>query len=383
MQLVVGQVNLTAYRPQQKVSNSGFPFFRKLPFFKKTPVPDDLETDFSYGPTIRLNGRIQSDDKDLIEVKVVVTSDARMVLDYPPSFRVFRDKNLNGDPLEAKVYEPGALPDTLWVEHINDGITFTPVHYGLSVYPEGGSPQSGDHLVFQRLTTGVLLFMGANQEPNDPPNPGQTFCSIAIELYNNGYDVHMLNEDYDEDNEDLILIEVGDGFGEGPGWKVAEKWRADNNIANFTLLGYSRGGGSVFDFATEAADEGLNVIFSAYLDGVTESALWRQKDEDGDFMIRAVGVQTKPPPATQKHRHFYQIPCTYPEDRVVPLVTQLPITASGLPLDVEDDPDTPEDERGVHLTTIDRHGNADEYHPAKQEIINAIMPDDTNDTLPR
>ncbi len=242
--------------------------------------------------------------------------------------------------------------------------------------------------------------MGAGQQPRDPPIPGSTFCSIAIDLYRTGYDVHMLPEDQDAQRDLGFFMLPWSGSG---GQVMSEA--AEEGYANLALLGYSRGGGSVHEHSEWNVSQGeeadgdqeevpagpqLTLVQSVYFDAVREvivqdvdgevvgpfgsesaypqdSEPWDDEvDDDGRNVWRA-NPEVRFPMTSDNHYHIFQAPATWPADRIYELdFADTVIVARGGPIDGRDDDEG-------WLSHIERHGEFDELQDYKREVVERFL----------
>jgi len=110
---------------------------------------------------------------------------------------------------------------------------------------------------------GVVIALGGNgQDPNDPPNnpANHGVFMLAIELYHEGYDVHMYNE------------EVGVDADNGGGAAYDEVLSAvqDRVVNDVAIYGYSHGGGATYNLASDLTAANISIDFTAYIDAVTQ-----------------------------------------------------------------------------------------------------------------
>ncbi len=66
--------------------------------------------------------------------------------------------------------------------------------------PTNAASTGPDVLHFYPFNSVVIVLGGEDQVPSDPPNAEHGVFGIATDLYRNGYDVHM----YDEDAVDTV-----------------------------------------------------------------------------------------------------------------------------------------------------------------------------------
>ena len=141
------------------------------------------------------------------------------------------------------------------------------------------------------FTSIVIALGGESQVPDEPllePTNHGTF-KLAIDLYDQGYDVHM----YDED----VVI----ANGSGAAYNEVVRAVSQRGVGSVAIFGYSHGGGSTTDLAVRLnanrATIGSFVIpLTAYVDGI---------ENDSDFDLNS---ENDLPPTTQYHASYYQNP---------------------------------------------------------------------------
>ena len=400
--LVVGDANLTAYRPYQQVGDGEGNYGQ----FQVSIVPDEHEEDALLGPGIRLDSddAFWDTEDDGIRVDISVSTDdenASFLWIVSPGLQLFEDKGLDE---EIDTDEPVAAKDLPGKVFVRRAGVAAADPLEVRIRAENGDADSGDRLVFHQFSTAVLQYMGANQTPSDPPTPGMTFCSIAIELYNTGFDVHMFNEDYDAQ---LDLGQWKLPF-VSRGGKLLIESAKENGFTNVALLGYSRGGGSVHETSVWNVDPNdndapnLKLVQSVYFDAVRETEVelldpeggdgrdnqrgkwwkveksypeqpiyWNDealdvKDGDGRSVVRA-NPELRRPVNSLAHSHRFQAPATWPADGIYELsLADLVITARGGPLEGSDDADG-------WLRHVERHGEFDELVDEKKAVIRQFL----------
>ena len=273
-------VEMTAYRPQTE-------------FFQRSEIADDEEE--VPGAGIRANGddddgngtpdredtSVAAED-DLIEVTLEVNLISPPDIEYVlvrgnSNIKVWEQPDKSAPILDAndeQALDFGETRRTVWVESASGGSADLEFVARSTI---DGSVLSADVTHFFSFTSVIIVLGGEDQVPSDPHG---TFQS-AIDLYSQGYDVHM----YDED---VVSPTVGGGAAQ----EEVESALRDRGVTEVAIFGYSHGGGSTHDLAERLG--GANISFTAYVDGI---------GQDG---IIPIGAETRLPPGTQYHANYYQ-----------------------------------------------------------------------------
>jgi len=295
LEVAVGEVDLVAHRPQTE-------FFD----FEAHTIPDGDEE--NPGAGIRLNGDdddtngapdfddfvVPNDqevlDNDLLKVDVTLEP-------YPPpsGVRYFLTRStsaikvwtesaivLNNTDEEELVFGASADPDVLWIEAAEPGASVLT----LEVRDEDtGDVLASDSIRFFTFSSIVVALGGEGQTPMDAAAPGFNsnlgMFQVATALYDDGYDVHMFDEDSVNTN--------------GDGETLAEIQSAvtERNVNAVAIYGYSHGGGSVEDLA-DALGGLVQIAFTGYIDAVDQA------------LANTLGQETDRPPGTAFHLNIYQ-----------------------------------------------------------------------------
>ena len=291
--------HMVAHRPQTTGPGYGNPF-------RKRAVPDNLEV--TPGVGIRVNGDDDNTnsvadsgdssvggENDLIEVILTVSepSPPTNLVEY-----VLIRSNTNivvwaSSTKDTAILDSGtetnitfsATQRTVWVECVAAGsadldLRVRRISDGLTI--------SEDTLHFYPFTSIVVALGGEGQVPADPANTTHGVFQLAIDLYGQGYDVHM----YDEDN-------VGDD-GAGAVYDEVVDAVQDRTVTNVAVYGYSHGGGSTHDLSERLYDDRATIgafsnRFTAYIDAI-------ENDSDIDMQ-----PEERRPPGSAYHVNYYQI----------------------------------------------------------------------------
>lgn len=279
--------NLTAYRPQH--GGGYFPF-------TKTAVLDVDEENALTGPGIRINvpGDLDpSGEDDLIEL-LIESSRPEIPLTLARTHTALRlwttrtkiagtEIAFISDETPALTLSPGSSSLTLWAEwgesaHGNGEIQLKPLaaDYALDV------------VRFHAFEDIVMSLGGEGQVTTVPVDPNNGTFVVGIALYEQGFDVHM----YDEDNV------AADGSGAVYNEVVTAV--RDRGVSRVAIFGYSHGGGSTYDLA-ERLDVNrpgigiFEIVGTSYADAV-------ENDSDID-----VQQELRRPPSTAYHANHYQV----------------------------------------------------------------------------
>ena len=194
-------------------------------------------------------------------------------------------------------------------------------------------PGSTDTLHFYPFTSVVIALGGEDQVPVDPPPPNLGVFVLAGEMYRDGYDVHM----YDEDAIDTV--------GAGVPFNEVLQALTQRGVTQVAVYGYSHGGGSTFLMVRRLFTmNGVSVNFTAYIDGV--------EDEGGPLDN---DPEVRRPPGSAFHANYYQHGVSDPLDPLFdwgldggPIVGLLP---TDWEIDVETQPPgAPWDPVATHYT---------------------------------
>jgi hypothetical protein len=172
--------------------------------------------------------------------------------------------------------------ETLWAEYTNFGESTCTLTLEV-IDTTSGNELFTEELIYRPFNSVTIAFVGENQQAGDPSySPGVNDWVIQELL--NGYDVHVYDDGYD-------LSTTGDCNKYGEGVAFDEIYNAINNrgVTNVAILGYSHGGGSVYNLAWRMYYDGgttgnpaymfppqkiqnpYNIVFTSYIDAVTNS----------------------------------------------------------------------------------------------------------------
>lgn len=181
---------------------------------------------------------------------------------------------------------PGGVPASVWVEWVTPGIAPATSTLTLRMQDSvSGNDVWVDQLVFHPFTSVVIVLGGRTQVPADPiADPEHGTFQSAIDLYREGYDVHMYNE-ADVDNIN--------GF--GPPFAEVVSAVENRGVTHVAIFGYSYGGGATKVLAgalnSTPTTTPFSIDYTAYIDGV----------RNGGYF-----AETDPPPGTQYHLSIFQ-----------------------------------------------------------------------------
>jgi len=293
------EADLTAFRPQQG-AGSYAPF-------AKTAVPEAVETDPRQGPGIRLNGdddnanglgdrfdAAVAGENDLIEVTLRGLGPGYYLERTSDNLRVWTSASKgtsselvfsNNRTATLAFASAAASEQTVWVEWVGLGHG----EAGLSLKPAFTSrwtlPQ--DSVLFHTFQSVVVALGGEDQVPSDPLDASHGMFQIATQLYGEGYDVHM------HDEEDV------DAAGAGVVYDEVVNAVQNRGVTQVAIFGYSHGGGSTFHLAdrlsaNRSAIGSFTIPYTAYVDGVAD-----------DYELQ-MSAETRRPPLSLWHDNFFQ-----------------------------------------------------------------------------
>ncbi|MBP1590254.1 MAG: hypothetical protein ILO10_08690 [Kiritimatiellae bacterium] len=122
-----------------------------------------------------------------------------------------------------------------------------------------------DTVHFYPFTSIVIVFEGEFGNPHDDP-PLTGMSQLALEMYQRGYDVHAYDEPDiidDENTEEMAVAEILSALFE-------------RNVTHIVLVGYSHGGGSVYDISERLSLETqppILLAMTAYIDAISQPLL--------------------------------------------------------------------------------------------------------------
>lgn len=159
-----------------------------------------------------------------------------------------------------------------------------------------GSDIKSDKIHFYPFTSIVIALGGFTQYPTDPADDNYGTFKLAIELYKQGYDVHMYNEN------DVNVV------GEGVAYNEVVRAIEKRKVYNVAILGYSHGGGATYLLATNLYFDtifspylSLTIPFTAYIDAVA-----KQSESD-------TTAEWRRPKGTEYLLNYYQVGSTADE----------------------------------------------------------------------
>ncbi|MHB1036085.1 MAG: Calx-beta domain-containing protein [Pirellulales bacterium] len=319
--LTVINPDLEGYRPQTDGPGYGTPFAR-------TAIPFDQE--LNPGAGIRRNGDDDDGDavpdrldtsvageNDLIELlwRNEPTSDPNLEYVLKRSngnVKVWRapDKS-TGALLDANnqvsivPHDPSSPVAAMWAEWVTMDPAEQQSVVTLECHTKTNNPMTNGKLVwadnvrFYPFNSVVIFLGGEGQVPSDPILPADrgnfgTF-QTAIDEYRNGYDVHM----YDEDN-------VWWSDADGPPYR--EIWNAIQNrgVTAVAIIGYSHGGGAVYNLAQRLYRNTLPVSDPDYLGQIGRPFTVRYTAYIDAVTQTNVGAENRRPPLSQFHVNLWR-----------------------------------------------------------------------------
>lgn len=264
------KVDMTARRP----CTEG-PEFGNL--FKECVVPENKEV--NPGAGIRVNGDTESaaDENDLIKVELKVEpfpvpSGVTFILKCNNTkINVWDSRTMNNALLESETEAAitfSAANKTVWVEDPSGGDADLEL-----VARSGGTDICSDKVHFYPFTSIVIALGGETQNPSDPASTDHGMFQLATNLYQEGYDVHM----YDEDDVDYS--------GAGAVYNEVVNAVQHRDVKKVAIYGYSHGGGSTYVLSSvlsnnyTAIGSQFTIPYTAYVDAVQDDGIWDPKRE--------------------------------------------------------------------------------------------------------
>ncbi len=246
-------------------------------------------------------GQSPANEDDLIQVKInlsnpnhaTVLSEQRRLYRPTSILRVFTEKT--GNQASELFFNASGLSDvldgvddngeiTVWVawkstDHGTADLKLVDLN-GNSVY---------DTLTFHTFRSHVIMTMGFTQDPAAGVLSFPGIEESAMTLYKEGYDVHLYEWHEQQDNvffnRDNPLEEL----------KTAV---VDRHIEQFVIMGYSYGGGAIYDFALNLYQPENNWVVGA------EFALSVYVDAVRDWTAKI--PEERKPPGSVAHANYYQ-----------------------------------------------------------------------------
>ena len=160
---------------------------------------------------------------------------------------------------------PGAVPLSIWVEWDTPGIGTAEATLDFRLLDDvSGNTVFTDRLVFHPFTSIVIALGGEGQTPSDPAADSHGTFQTAIELYREGYDVHMYDEDnVNQDGSGAVYNEIVEAI-------------QTRGVTDIAIFGYSHGGGSVQELSVLLHEDRpvigtFRIAYTAYIDAVDGS----------------------------------------------------------------------------------------------------------------
>jgi hypothetical protein len=144
---------------------------------------------------------------------------------------------------------------------------------------------TGKELVYRPFKSITAAFVGENETAGNPvKSPGVN--NWVIQELLNGYDVHVYDDGYDMYGNPTVDCSK---WGEGNALNEVANAINNQGIASIAILGYSHGGGTVYNLAWRMFYDGstsdnpvyrsppkkiqkpYNIVFTSYIDAVTNS----------------------------------------------------------------------------------------------------------------
>lgn len=276
--------DMVAHRPITEGNDYGEPFLKRA-------VPDEEEID--PGVFIRRNGDNDNgiNGADWLEVAEPVANEDDLIevnlklSDGPPAGTVWKAKATTEDlrlwrfpdkgggfygtemTFTTNVEVPGPSMAVVWVEWVTPGTG--PATSTLQFFiqkDDNSDPVLIEEITFHPFTSVVIVLGGENHHPTDPAHPNHGTFQSAIDLYEEGYDVHM----YDENKVEYD--------GSGVAFEEVKSAVANRGVQKVVIIGYSHGGGGAFLLSERLEDERaqipyFDIVMTAYIDAVKSGPL--------------------------------------------------------------------------------------------------------------
>jgi hypothetical protein len=257
-------VDLIAYRPLTEYFD-----------YTRYKIPDSEELDPGVGVRMNalanLNNRVRPDVSLLTRIDMVMATTNIELVEYvlvrsDPGIEVWQGATaVFGASDEAVIEAFGGIPELGWIE-----VTDRMVDHTLTLESRliaTGAVVESDTLNVFAFESIVVVIGGLDQEPSVPADSNHGIFSMGIELYEEGYNVHLYNES---------AVSAVDGSGVAYTETVAAI--QDNTIMTVAIVGYSHGGGSAVGLAARL-DANRGTIgpyilgYSAFIDAVAEQTM--------------------------------------------------------------------------------------------------------------
>ncbi len=170
---------------------------------------------------------------------------------------------------------PSGVPSYVWVEWAlagpDDGQAILTLIMQDAV---SGNEVARDSLVFHPFTSIVIVLGGRNQQPNsDPPAADYGIFFAGRDLYLEGYDVHM----YDEDD---VIANTTDTT--GAAYQEVLYAVSKRGVTSVAIFGYSYGGGATYNLAAQIDQlrptHTFTTAFTAYVDAIVPGSTGSSED---------------------------------------------------------------------------------------------------------
>jgi hypothetical protein len=264
--------------------------------YARYAVPEAVEADIALGAGIRINGdddnrngvpdrldksRSFLPDDDLVRVDIKSNATSNNV-NWTGDLAVWTSASKTSPVGKGQSVSSG---QRIWVEYVGTAHSVGS-NTSLTLTSSLGSDSSTDQIVFHTFKSNVIALGGAFQ---DPIFLQGTFA-IALDLYQQGYDVHLYR--------DSAVNKQGTGgdFFQAPAYDEVKNSILNRGVTNIAMVGMSYGGGAVHDLAAALdRDPGLkgHLQYTAYIDAI----------EHYSFLPKS---EKRLPPGTKFHDNIYQ-----------------------------------------------------------------------------
>ena len=225
----------------------------------------------------------------------------RLILRRSSEFlKIWRNKDRSGELIAGQSNEADVTGfGTVWVEWAEPNLTG---QVSLELFAKdvrsGNIALALDSVSYTPFTSETIVWIGEFQEPRDPAIYNGHFMGLmdwAIKRYREGFDVYAYEE--------------ADGWTEsvlGPAYAEVKSAINDRKVSSIALIGYSHGGGTVWEMANKLTNNATDIYgsfeitFTGFIDAISQSWRW------GAGVPGTLGSVNTRPPGSQYHCSQFQ-----------------------------------------------------------------------------